>query len=359
MALVDDAPTWRLASQSVRGASHRRSGAPNQDSVRTVRVAGEDGVVLAVADGHGDARHARSELGSRFAVEEAAAVLTSWLSSTAGLSDDKVRRSVRDLPNQLVARWRAKVFEDLRRDPPPAHGGTEDEPEILYGSTLLVAAVSKRLAIFVQIGDGDILAVGRNNMVVRFARGRTDLPTHVTESLCQPDAADRFRTELVFFSSTSHPELVMLSTDGYANSFVDEQAFMKVGCDLKQNLERDGIDYVARQLETWLGQTSEIGSGDDITLALLWSPSAPDDQRLQQRRSYWPIAGSAAAALMLVIVAALVVRIWFPSAWPKVNAADWLSTLSSVVLGEPPAAQPADPAKPSGTKPERRHGGPR
>jgi hypothetical protein len=336
-------PNWRIAAQSVRGASHQRSGAPNQDAVRTTEVDGANAVVLAVADGHGDVRHHRSDRGSRYAVDAAATVLSTWLASTAGRSDAEVRRSARALPGQLVEGWRSRVHDDLRSDPPPldADGSGRDAPEVLYGSTLVAAGVNERLAVFAQIGDGDILAVDEDNSVARLAAGRTDLPSHVTESLCQADAIDRFRIELLFFDNTDRPPLLLLSTDGYANSFVDERAFFKLGSDLKRNLERDGADRVAGQLEAWLSQTSEAGSGDDISLALLWAPAklAAPKHRHRFRTTILSL-GSVATVLILALLG---VRLWLPAVWSELDVTRWPSRIAAFVQAETPAAAPPKP----------------
>ena len=66
------------------------------------------------------------------------------------------------------------------------------------------------------------------------------------------------------------PALVLLSTDGYANSFRDDGGFLQIGGDVLQILREDGIEGVERNLTSWLSEASELGSGDDITLCGLW-----------------------------------------------------------------------------------------
>ena len=60
-------PGWLVLTASERGASHVAVRTPNQDAVATER-AGAEGIVAAVADGHGHSRHHRSARGSRLAV---------------------------------------------------------------------------------------------------------------------------------------------------------------------------------------------------------------------------------------------------------------------------------------------------
>jgi hypothetical protein len=62
---------------------------------------------------------------------------------------------------------------------------------------------------------------------------------------------------------------VLLATDGYANSFREDAGFLRIGGDLLEMIRQDGIEGVDGNLETWLNEASELGSGDDITVALV------------------------------------------------------------------------------------------
>ena len=63
-------------------------------------------------------------------------------------------------------------------------------------------------------------------------------------------------------------QLVLLSSDGYANSFADDNWEESVGRDLADRLTDDGIESVHEQLPTWLGE-SAAASGDDVSVVLL------------------------------------------------------------------------------------------
>ena len=60
----------------------------------------------------------------------------------------------------------------------------------------------------------------------------------------------------------------MLATDGYANSFADNAAFEQVAKDIYGNIQQDGPATVADLLPGWLRETSEAGSGDDISVVI-------------------------------------------------------------------------------------------
>jgi hypothetical protein len=95
-------------------------------------------------------------------------------------------------------------------------------------------------------------------------------------SLCSEDAVAGFRVFVQPLAEFS-PELIILSSDGYANSFRSDGGFLKIGGDLLEIIREEGIAAVENNLERWLQEASECGSGDDITLALLWRSPAEEE----------------------------------------------------------------------------------
>jgi Protein phosphatase 2C len=269
--------TWRGFARSVQGASHVRRGAPNQDAGGTAPLAKAAGIVLAVADGHGDKLHARSERGSRFAVSVALDLVVRWIGQANGAPPLALIESAADLKVQLIDNWRAAVDADLEVDRPRGSatlpGGSAidvNQARVLYGTTLIVAALTDTCAVYFQIGDGDLLAVTSDGHARLIFPADPDLPLNRTDSLCQADAIDRLRVCVEPFEDVPAPELVQLSTDGYANSFSDDGAFLQVAQDLKAYVASRGLGWVAERAENWLTETSASGSGDDITLAVAW-----------------------------------------------------------------------------------------
>ena len=66
------------------------------------------------------------------------------------------------------------------------------------------------------------------------------------------------------------PALILLTTDGYPNSFASAGDFEKVGTDLLEIVQTPGgWDRIERELETWLSEASRQGSGDDATLGIV------------------------------------------------------------------------------------------
>lgn len=260
---------WRVVGRSVRGATHERNGLPNQDAIHWLPVSGRgSSAVLAVADGHGSPRYSRSHIGAALAVERGAQLVDEFLNSQVDVDNLSLIKHAAEewLPRALVRNWSEAVDEHLKSDPLPLDEGSS----IAYGTTLLIAAVTERFICYLQLGDGDILTVNDRGEVSQPLAKDERLLGNETTSLCATDAWRDFRVNFQPLTQ-SHPALVLLSTDGYPNSFRDEPGFFKVGSDLWQMIQEHGLARVEADLAGWLLHSTRAGSGDDVTLGILSS----------------------------------------------------------------------------------------
>lgn len=67
--------------------------------------------------------------------------------------------------------------------------------------------------------------------------------------------------------------MIMLTTDGYSNSFNDENDFLSVPKEYAELIQKDGIEKVSDSLSAWLAETTTEGSGDDISLGIIYCKS--------------------------------------------------------------------------------------
>jgi serine/threonine protein phosphatase PrpC len=275
---------WRAFGQSVRGATHMRENRPNQDALALANTMRGDGAAIAVADGHGDPIHFRSQRGSTLAVQSAMQVLEN-------LSPEEVNNS----PQRIVEKWRAAVAKDLQE-----HPYSEEEnpsgPYVPYGTTLLAALACNDWVLYLQLGDGDILAVDEQGRTERPLAPDPRLDGVRTTSLCQNDAARLTRLRLVHH----RPALIALATDGYANSYADDDAFVQIGPDYLKLIRQDPA-ALEQRLESILNHVSREGSSDDITLGLMVR-NGETSKPAKRPRKKWMVA--ALAALLLVLFAA-------------------------------------------------------
>ena len=286
------ANSWRVVGRSVQGASHARGGIPNQDAIQWFPDSGVGPpLILSLSDGHGSPRNFRSDIGAQFAVEAATNLMRELLlagepdpssSLTASLSTIK-RTAEERLPGEVVRRWRAAVAQHLENQPitseeletlekrrdAKARRAIEKDRQVAYGATLLSVLITSGFILYMQLGDGDILTVADNGEVTRPMTRDPRLIANETTSLCMTDA---WREVQIKFQALygPHPALILLSTDGYANSFVNEEAFLKVGSDILDILRTDGLEVVEQNLSDWLKDASQAGSGDDITMGLVF-----------------------------------------------------------------------------------------
>lgn len=281
--------TWHVLGETVRGASHERSGAPNQDAIRWwCDEATGLPIILAVADGHGSAKCFRSDIGAKFAVETAVATLRERLFDGGERDLTTIKRGFEErIPQELERHWKAAVQQHLAEHPllvdevqrveaelgESARKLVEQQPTLAYGTTLLVIVVQADYFACLQIGDGDIVSVDDSGEASRPIAEDTRLLANETTSLAGDQAWREFRVSFQSLSGRP-PALLLASTDGYSNSFSTGDGFLAVGNDLIDLLAEEGAAEVARNLPDWLNDASRQGSGDDVTLGVIWRADA-------------------------------------------------------------------------------------
>ena len=289
--MSEDRPVfrWTVLGGSVRGASHFRTDLPNQDAIGFLPDPGSAApVVLAVSDGHGSPKSFRSDLGAKLAVRVAKKIVSMFLERMKGQSTSVVKDAAQQrLPADLVKAWKEIVGVHFKDNPftekelkrvetevgPAGVQAVTSEGQFLvaYGATLLLVAVTEGFVFYLQLGDGDILTVSDRTGQVEppLARDPT-LIANETTSLCMADAQRQFCFRFQpIQADPPPPALILVSTDGYSNSFSSDADFLRVGTDLLQLLRTDGPEQVQGHLDSWLNEASSVGSGDDVTLGII------------------------------------------------------------------------------------------
>lgn len=147
----------------------------------------------------------------------------------------------------------------------------EEIPEYtseLFGTTLLGLVVAYDFIFALQIGDGDMVFVDDTN-VERIIEPTKFLGTE-TYSLSNENPwrhAVTYFQRIEFLEKT--PCMFMVSTDGFANSFINDDEYMVSCRDYFRTILEYGGKAVQDNLEEWLHQTSQEGCGDDITLVMV------------------------------------------------------------------------------------------
>jgi len=275
---------WQTLKASVRGAAHHRAGLPNQDAIRIAQFRDDVPLIVALADGHGSAKSFRSQRGARLAVAIAQKVCSHLF--TLGSPSQIKHWAEEQLPLALVRHWQAQVKRSLQRQPftaqelepldAAARRQLEALPALAYGTTLLTVVAAANFILYLQLGDGDLLTVSESGDVVRPIPKDARLIANETTSLCSPKAWNDVQ---IYFQTLAGapPALILAATDGYANAYRDDVSFQQVARNYWALLRDEGEQAVKPNLTGWLNEASQQGSGDDITIGLIWRPvTVPD-----------------------------------------------------------------------------------
>jgi serine/threonine protein phosphatase PrpC len=292
---------WQIASATIKGKSHEKSGMPNQDALILYQIDkkikgdethfntsldhinSEIGGVAVVSDGHGSERYFNSHIGSRLAVESVKEYFEEFLKLAKEKDREfyELNEYLKDKVDNIIEIWKTKVINDIIKNTPNESIEIKDEmsssdtqqnyPEeriISYGATLLSVVLYKQYQFTIQLGDGDILVVDKYGEVSKLFGKDPGLIANETHSLCMKNAKQHFKFDMRRID-LNPPQMILLSTDGYSNSFKDDDSFFKAGKDILEIIKIHGIQKVRENLENWIRETSNMGSGDDTTVIVL------------------------------------------------------------------------------------------
>lgn len=259
--------SFKGCALSVRGASHEEAGEVCQDSAR-IHISDEL-AILAVSDGHGSEKHFRSASGSEMATRIAIRSISDFCEKNGGLDslfsidpENVARRIAANIiyswNNEIAAHFKFAPLTDQERKISEKHGGLATE--IMYGATLIAAAISDKGCFGLQIGDGSFVAL-KNEQTLSPVPVDSKLMGNLTTSLCDSDAIGSFRC----FYSGEPFDAVMLSSDGLINSFRSEDDFMKFSRRVFSAVSEDASEGLPDHLK----ERSRCGSRDDISISAI------------------------------------------------------------------------------------------
>lgn len=266
---------------SIQGASHVRNQMPCQDNFKQLQVS-DHAVVIAVADGHGSAACPYSKTGSKIAVNVFCSTMQNLLNGFVDNEEQLLtylnREGELTIAQDIDVEWKRRVWKahiDNKREKPLTNDGQFDKAAVYkqYGTTLLGLFITERYIFAFQLGDGDMVYVDANG-VQPIIEGDKILGTE-THSLCKPDAWKNAISMVRMREESEYPHLFMISTDGFSNSYRTQEDYFISCKEYYALILEHGFKAVADRIRAWLMETSELGSGDDITLALAFF-SLPD-----------------------------------------------------------------------------------
>jgi len=256
---------WSVAGKSVRGFTHIKQDKPCQDAIYTEQL--EEGALIVAADGHGSERCSHSDDGARIAVDVTSKLLKEFYISTRRLEIIGNETKTNELLRSIEENWKTSVEQHHNEN--KRENLSQEQLYIKYGTTLLGVLVTPEFIFCLQLGDGDILVVTKNKQVKFAIKKDENLIGNETTSLCSYNSYQQIKTKIKYIKDETPPVLILVSTDGYYNSFVSVEDFKKVGLDYLNLIKAYGLDEVEKYMGVWLEDSSREGSGDDITLGLI------------------------------------------------------------------------------------------
>ena len=273
--------------RSVQGASHIRSETECQDSYK--RTICDDGtIILSVADGHGSKACPYSRTGSRIAVNVFCSILKNLYDGYAGNTEQLLTYLNREgdtrISKAIDAEWKKRVIEAHRknkREISVLENGMDDLSGIYkqYGTTLLGLLITKSFVFAFQLGDGDICYTNADGVEMVIEPDKIlGVETH---SLSRENAWEKAITIVRRISiEDTLPAMFTLSTDGFANSYKNENEFRTTLNDYLAMINEHGVKTIVDNLPAWLSETSSMGCGDDITVLFAYYSSSDDNHEM-------------------------------------------------------------------------------
>ncbi len=273
---------------TVIGDSHIKKGIVCQDSSGV--YVSDHFAIAVVADGHGSAKHFRSDVGSRIAVKITLGLLKNYMKQPDFVEQFREHPTfiLRQMEKQILMKWREAVEEYHRENPL-----TEEEQEkqaqmggnlrtaTIYGSTVLAGVLAEEFAYGLVLGDGGLVVLDEGGRLFIPVEDKNSHANY-TSSLCNSNAVHFFEH---WYTETA-PGALFVSTDGLFKSFASEEDFLKYHGLLAQMMaDRERTE---KSLERNFEKRTREGSGDDISIAFVydarWQNKARESNEQKDRR---------------------------------------------------------------------------
>lgn len=180
----------------------------------------KNGIIVAIADGHGIERCKYSHKGAKFACESCVEVLEEIYESI-NEEDNKANKDTlinnilltQYIEKKIQSKWREKVYNHHIKKIENVY----KIDYIAYGTTLIGSLITEDLNIYIQIGDGNILISERSRLnILKYSK--KNKRKSIVNSMYLDDAYEYIDVKLKYNDPKEKRSIVLFS-DGYTNSF--------------------------------------------------------------------------------------------------------------------------------------------
>lgn len=269
----------------VQGASHIRSEVECQDSCKRM-ICSNGTIIMAVADGHGSKNCPYSKTGSCIAVNVFCKIMSEYVERFSDSSEQLLtylnREGDTKVAQEIDLEWKKRVVRAHRKQKRAVSITESGKPDMAsvfeqYGATLLGLVLANDFLFAFQLGDGDIMFISKN-CVKPVVEGDKILGVE-THSLSKIGAWKKAITTVRRMNFDQDvPSMFLMATDGFANSYKNEEEFEKTCSDYLDMIMQYGVKAVNDNLKSWLSETSAMGCGDDITVLMAYTSSDQNNE---------------------------------------------------------------------------------
>ncbi len=275
---------------SAQGFNHIKEQKVCQDASSCFSDAAMD--IIAVADGHGSNDYPRTDKGAHFAVESAISSTRQFVdvlfADGIDISADANQR-LEQLAKNILSQWYSLVEKDAQDNP-----FSEEElskvsekykkrylsgqvPQKAYGTTLIMACVTKQFWFGLQIGDGKCVVLDSQCDTVEPIPWDESCQANITTSICDSDAISEFR----YYFSRDLPLAIFMGSDGIDDSYSSPEEYQSLYRSIVLLFAESNEAKARNEVREYLPSLSRKGSGDDVSIAGILTPAVFHEKTFQ------------------------------------------------------------------------------
>jgi len=291
------------------GFSHLKSGTPCQDAVDYFC---DKYAVCVAADGHGSEKYFRSKTGAEIVVEVAIRATKEFIDNLLGMDENEQKESVKDenkrnkllkgLSSCIVSRWVDEIGndwntskcddkeEEIFKKYFTKHDPTDKDLNLtkIYGTTLIIGAITENFAFVIQCGDGGACIILENGdtQIARDTFDENQLGG-MTNSLSSSNCLNTFR----YFYTEDIVEAMFLVSDGVLESYGGNEGrdFLRF-CEKLYDVFSKDYEQAKTFLDEWMPKLSERGNEDDVSIAGVYRQKDNDAASFSMPNTHCPLS---------------------------------------------------------------------
>ena len=265
-----------IFGEAVKGASHKNNNISCQDAFK-IEPLSDTCSIVAVADGHGSSACPYSKYGSEMAVNTFCYIIRRIYDSCEGNLEKVLSYLNQDgeikVAQAIDLEWKKRVLKAhtrSKRNVPVKDDGKKDKTAIYkqYGTTLLGLFIAPDFVYSFQLGDGDMTLVNKD--IIEPIITADKILGVETHSLSKEHSWESSLSSVLRIEAVEKPVVLMVSTDGFSNSYLNDDEYRKACRDYFDLICEHGADVISKHLKAWLDDTSKCGCGDDITTVFVY-----------------------------------------------------------------------------------------